>query len=170
MGRSLALGSVGRHHIFGPGTDRDGRGQDEKRVPILSEPQQPSRRRRARRSDAPRTERLNLRLNASELRSIQLAAERANLSPAAYVAGRAVAVARGEISPLPADEQDRAKEVRDSRTAVKRIGTNINQIATVMNAEGLVPPPQLEAAAEAARRAIERLDDATIVLMERYNG
>ncbi|MER6845818.1 plasmid mobilization relaxosome protein MobC [Streptomyces platensis] len=126
---------------------------------------QPARR-RARNASAPRSKRVNLSFNESEYKIVMLAAERDSLSPGAYAARTTLAVARGELIPLPADYRDRLRTLAHSRVAVNRIGNNLNQIAAVLNSDGEVPPAQLAAVLERVSRAVETLDAATLATME----
>ncbi|MGW1839624.1 plasmid mobilization relaxosome protein MobC [Streptomyces sp. NPDC002067] len=126
---------------------------------------QPARR-RARNAAAPRAKRVNLSFNQTEFDLLKLAAERENLSPGAYAARTSLAVARGELIPLPADYRDRLRTLAHSRVALNRIGNNLNQIAAALNAEGEVPPAQLAAVLERVSRAVETMDAATVATME----
>ncbi|MEV6672856.1 hypothetical protein [Streptomyces sp. NPDC051162] len=110
---------------------------------------------------------MNLAYNDRELSYVHDAAALAGLKPAAYAARQALAVAKGELVPLPADEKERLKAFSEARVAVDRIGTNVHQIARVLNSGGEQTPEQIVAVLERAERALARLDDATIALMER---
>lgn len=127
---------------------------------------QPVARRRARRSDDPRSERVNLRLNPTEKRTIELAAVRQNLSAGAYAARAAYLVAKGELLPLPVDEKEKLQTLSEARVALNRIGTNLNQIAHVLNSDGVVTPEQLTAVLIRVAEAVERVDDASLSLMD----
>ncbi|MDX2845746.1 plasmid mobilization relaxosome protein MobC [Streptomyces ipomoeae] len=126
----------------------------------------PRARRRERRSDNPRSYRVNLAYNDAELAVIQTAAALAGLKPAAYAARAALAVAKDEVSPAPVDEKERLRMLADARVAVNRIGNNLNQIAHVLNSEGEETPERLAAVLDRVERAIRTLDDATIAVME----
>lgn len=54
----------------------------------------------------------------------------------------------------------------DARVAANRIGTNLNQIARVMNSEGEETPERLESVLERVEIAVRRLDEATIAMLE----
>ena len=94
-----------------------------------------------------------------------MAAERQSLAPGAYAARAAIAVAKGEVAPIPTTERERLQELQAARVAVNRIGTNLNQIAHVLNAEGDVTPQQLAAVLTRVAEAVERLDDATVAML-----
>ncbi|MFP8906180.1 plasmid mobilization protein [Streptomyces atacamensis] len=126
----------------------------------------PRARRRERRSDNPRRHRVNLAYNDTELAIIQTAAAVAGLKPAAYAARAALAVAKEEVSPAPVDFKDRLRALADARVAVNRIGNNLNQIAAVLNAEGEETPERLAAVLERVEVAVQRLDAATLAVLE----
>ncbi|MBK6015927.1 plasmid mobilization relaxosome protein MobC [Streptomyces sp. MBT53] len=126
----------------------------------------PRARRRERRSDNPRTYRVNLAYNDTELAIIQTAAAVAGLKPAAYAARAALAVAKEEVSPAPVGWKERLRTLGDARVAVDRIGTNLNQITRVLNSEGVETPERIDAVLERVERAIRRLDEATMAVME----
>lgn len=121
--------------------------------------------RRLRHTETPRNRRVNLRISAAEYKALKQAADRSDLAVGAYAARSAVAVAKGDIVPIPVDERELRKEVLDSRAAVDMIGSNLNQIARVFNSGGTVAPAQLEAVLARVETAVRRLDDATIDLM-----
>lgn len=126
----------------------------------------PRARRRERRSDNPRTHRVNLAYNDAELAIIQTAAAVAGLKPAAYAARAALAVAKEEVNPAPVDLKDRLRALADARVTVNRIGNNLNQIAHVLNADGEETPERLAAVLERVDRAVRTLDAATLAVME----
>ncbi|WP_326655710.1 plasmid mobilization relaxosome protein MobC [Streptomyces sp. NBC_01750] len=126
----------------------------------------PRARRRERRADNPRSHRVNLAYNDVELAIIMTAAAVAGLKPAAYAARAALAVAKEEVSPAPVDYKDRLRMLADARVAANRIGTNLNQIARVMNSEGEETPERLESVLERVEIAVRRLDEATIAMLE----
>ncbi|MFJ2110787.1 plasmid mobilization relaxosome protein MobC [Streptomyces sp. NPDC087850] len=128
--------------------------------------EKPRPRRRERRADNPRRHRVNLAYNDVELATLTTAAALACLRLSAYVARSALAVAKEEVSPAPVEYRDQLRTLSDARTAVNRIGTNLNQIARVMNAEGEETPERLDAVLERVEAAIRRLDEATIAVME----
>lgn len=128
--------------------------------------EKPRARRRERRADNPRSFRVNLAYNDVELAIITTAAALAGLKPAAYAARAALAVAKEEVSPAPVDYKDRLRMLSDARIAANRIGTNLNQIARVMNSEGEETPERLEAVLERVEVAVRRLDEATVAMLE----
>ncbi|MFD6918312.1 plasmid mobilization relaxosome protein MobC [Streptomyces virginiae] len=126
----------------------------------------PPTRRRERRADNPRTHRVNLAYNDVELATILTAAAMAGLKPAAFAARAALAVAKEEVSPAPVDYKDRLRMLSDARVAANRIGTNLNQIARVLNSEGEETPERLEAILERVEMAVRHLDEATVAMMD----
>ncbi|GAA2105602.1 hypothetical protein GCM10009801_81770 [Streptomyces albiaxialis] len=131
----------------------------------MSEPDAPAGR-RLRHTKTPRDHRVNLRISAAEYEALKQAADRSRLAVGAYAARSAVAVAKGEIVPLPVDERELRREVIDSRADMNRIGNNLNQIAHTLNADGVVTPAQLATVLSRVEDAVRRLDDATISLMD----
>ena len=98
-----------------------------------------------------------LRVSVDEYTAIAGAAREAGLDPSGYAAETALAAAAGTDPPSAAPWRTALAELIEARTQVRRIGTNINQAARAINADG-EPPPWLERAASTAERALERLD------------
>ncbi|WP_078911672.1 plasmid mobilization relaxosome protein MobC [Streptomyces sp. NRRL WC-3742] len=130
---------------------------DEKMPPV---------RRRARRADAPRDKRVNLRLNSLEYAVLLTAAAKKHQQVGAYVAASALAVAREEVSPAPVETKDRLRTLAEARVSVNRIGNNLNQIAHVLNGGGEETPERLAAVLAVVERAVASLDAATIATMQ----
>ncbi|MHC3394712.1 plasmid mobilization relaxosome protein MobC [Streptomyces lavendulocolor] len=101
-----------------------------------------------------------------EYATLMTASAGADLSPGAYAASAALAVAREEIHPAPVDEKARLRTLAEARVAVNRIGNNLNQIAHVLNAEGEETPERLAAVLERVEKAVQSLDAATVAVME----
>jgi uncharacterized membrane protein YadS len=127
----------------------------------------PEQRRRGRRNDEPRPHRMNLRLGDDERAAIEAAAKFAGKTPTSFAADVAVAVAMGRLTPIPLTYREELRELVDARTALTRIGTNLNQIARVLNSGGDVTQEQLQAVIERVTEAVRRVDEATIVNMRR---
>ncbi|WP_411575128.1 MobC family plasmid mobilization relaxosome protein [Streptomyces fradiae] len=127
----------------------------------------PEQRRRTRRNDEPRPHRLNLRLGDDEKAAIEAAAAFARKTPTSYAADVAVAVAMGRLTPIPTTYREELRELVDARTALTRIGTNLNQIARALNSGGDVTQEQLDAVLERVEAAVRRVDEATVVNMRR---
>ncbi|MGW3201946.1 plasmid mobilization protein [Streptomyces sp. NPDC001118] len=95
-------------------------------------------RRRERQSENPRERRMNLRFNDDEHEIVSLAAQRAGLTPASYAARVTVAVAKGELAPMPTGEADRIKAFNDADVSLNRVGNNLNQLTAVLNQAALI--------------------------------
>ena len=84
------------------------------------------------------------------------------------MAAAALASAQGAEPPTAGSEsRELLTELMQSRTAVRRYGTNLNQIAAAMNSGVTEPPLWLTAAVAGAERATARIDDAASVLRRR---
>ncbi|MFF7954164.1 MobC family plasmid mobilization relaxosome protein [Streptomyces griseorubiginosus] len=127
----------------------------------------PEQRRRRRRDDEPRPHRMNLRLGDDEKAAIEAAATLARKTPTSYAADVAVAVAMGSLTPIPTTYREELRELVDARLALTRIGTNLNQIARVVNSGGDVTQEQLDAVLARVGEAVRRVDEATLVNMRR---
>jgi hypothetical protein len=103
-----------------------------------------------------------------EWATIAWAAARAGLRPSGYVAAAALASAQGAEPPTAGSEsRELLTELMQSRAAVRRYGTNLNQIAAAMNSGVSDPPVWLAAAVAGAERATARIDEAASVLRRR---
>ncbi|MEU4038667.1 plasmid mobilization relaxosome protein MobC [Streptomyces collinus] len=103
--------------------------------------------------------------NETELSILREAAGRDNQALAAWIADAALDVAAEKVVPVSVDARDIVAELIEARRQAARIGNNLNQIAKALNADGTVTAAQVEAAMEAGRRAIQRLDEATLQVM-----
>ena len=117
---------------------------------------------RARGYDAQeRSKRLHVRLSDDEHAAVVRAAAKADLTPTGYAAEAAVlAATRGVGGGEPGAAREAAVQLMRARTALARVGTNLNQAVAKFNATGEVPP-SLAPAVAAARRAIVAVEDAT---------
>ncbi len=103
-----------------------------------------------------------------ELVTISEAAARAGLRPSGYVAAAALASAQGAEPPTARSEsRELLTELMQTRAAVRRYGTNLNQIAAAMNAGVTEPPVWLAAAVAGAARATARIDEVATELRRR---
>ena len=107
--------------------------------------------------------RLNPRFTPDELAEVKAAAASVGTTATGFCADSAVSAARG--TPLSvAATQDREelkrlqRQLFAARTAVNRFGTNVNQIATVLNATGEAPEWMGRAMALVGQ-SIRRLDE-----------
>lgn len=110
---------------------------------------------------------MNLRLGDDEKAAIEAGATLARKTPSSYAADAAVAVAMNTLTPVPLTYQEELRELIDARTALTRIGTNLNQIARAVNSGGSVTQEQLDAVLERVADAVRRVDEATVVNMRR---
>jgi hypothetical protein len=112
-----------------------------------------------------RTKQVFVRLSNDEYDDIAAAAARVDLTPTGYVAEAALAAA-GATTPV--DGQDGSgitrselaqvqRELFAARTALARVGANLNQAVAALNAAGR-PPGSLGDAVEQSQRVLDRLD------------
>jgi hypothetical protein len=119
-------------------------------------------RRRARQKTA-RGHAVFARFSDEEFAVVSVAAARAGVTPTSYVARSAVAVARGEVAPLPSSTGEVVRELVAARTQLVRYGTLLNQAVAKLNATGVagadlgVAVDRCAAAVATVRAATERL-------------
>lgn len=127
---------------------------------------EPATGRRRRNETSPRHNKVGpLKLNDEEFAALTLAADKAGRTPGAYAAAAAVAVARGDLVPLPADERDRLRALTDARAQLRRIGGNLNQVAVKLNTDQ--DAPELAAVLRLVERAVIRIDESVAALLGR---
>lgn len=125
------------------------------------DPKRASGRRRRRTSG--RTYRLTLKFTAAEFAPVREAAAASGLTPTGYAASGAVALARGQVHPLPSSMGEALRELVEARTQLRRFGVLVNQAVAALHSIG-TPPASLMRAIELATRAVRRVDDATVAL------
>ncbi|MEV7535435.1 plasmid mobilization relaxosome protein MobC [Streptomyces hydrogenans] len=103
--------------------------------------------------------------NDAEHALVQAAADQENQALASWVGRIALEVAEETVVPTSVTAKAVVAELIEARKQVKRIGTNYNQIAKVLNSEGEVEDAQMAAVHRALVTAIQRLDQATLQLM-----
>ena len=115
-----------------------------------------------------RTRAVKVLYGQDELDTVAGAAARAGLRPSSYVAAAALASAQG-LAPPTGDSQWREllTELMQTRAAVRRYGTDLNQIAAALTAGATEPPGWLAAAVAGADRATARIDEAAALLARR---
>jgi hypothetical protein len=87
--------------------------------------------------------------------------------PSGYVASAALAAARGVTDIHPNRQLDTAiDEAVALRTAISRVGNNLNQIAHVYNSGGHPRPGALDRALTVLTRSLARIDDAADALVQ----
>jgi hypothetical protein len=118
---------------------------------------------RRRRRTSGRTYRLTLKFTAAEIAPVREAAAASGLTPTGYAASGAVALARGQVRPLPSSMGEALRELVEARTQLRRFGVLVNQAVAALHSTG-TPPASLMRAIELATRAVRRVDDATVAL------
>ena len=119
--------------------------------------------RRRRRQLTARPHAMLARFSDEEFEVLAVAAAAAGLTPTGYVASTAVAVARGQVRPMPSGVGDVVRELVDARAQLVRYGVLLNQAVARLNATGevdgslLAAAQRCDAATAAVRAATERL-------------
>ncbi|MFD8012460.1 plasmid mobilization protein [Streptomyces sp. NPDC058955] len=151
--------------VTGGEADRD----DHREQPSPSTPAFPDRTpRRRSRNPSERTRKTTTRLSDDEKAEIAAAAAQRNVTVARFLAAAGLAAARGSTTLHTNEQLDTAiDELAALRTALARIGNNINQIAYVHNVGGQPRPGELEHALSVLTRSLGRLDDAANDLVTR---
>ncbi|WP_370410876.1 plasmid mobilization relaxosome protein MobC [Streptomyces fradiae] len=144
--------------VTGGEADRD----DHREQPSPSTPAFPDRTpRRRSRNPSERTRKTTTRLSDDEKAEIVAAAAQRNVTVARFLAAAGLAAARGSTALHTNEQLDTAiDELAALRTALARIGNNINQIAYVHNAGGQPRPGELDLALSVLLRILARVDDA----------
>ncbi|MEY9841732.1 plasmid mobilization relaxosome protein MobC [Streptacidiphilus sp. EB103A] len=106
------------------------------------------------------------RLTPDEKAEITAAARRAGLFPSGFLAEAGLAAARGSTTIQPNRRLDDAiDELTATRTALARIGNNINQIAYIYNSASTPRPGELDHALAALVQTLARIDDTATALV-----
>ncbi|MFD7070628.1 plasmid mobilization relaxosome protein MobC [Streptomyces sp. NPDC059913] len=117
--------------------------------------------RRRTRDPTQRTRKTTTRLSDTEKAEIATAAAQRNITVARFLAAAGLAAARGSTTLHTNERLDTAiDELAALRTALARIGNNINQIAYVLNSGGHPRAGELEHALGILTRLLARVDDA----------
>ncbi|MFB7114686.1 hypothetical protein [Streptomyces sp. NPDC056291] len=137
--------------------------------PSPSQPAFPDRKpRRRARNPSQRTHKTTTRLSDMEKTEITAAAKQRAVTVARFLAAAGLAVARGSTTVHTNEQLDAAiDELAALRTAVSRVGNNINQIAFVYNAGGQPRPGELDHALTTLIRVLARVDDAADTLVKK---
>ncbi|MFF7777039.1 plasmid mobilization relaxosome protein MobC [Streptomyces tanashiensis] len=124
--------------------------------------------RRRSRNPSERTRKTTTRLSDTEKAEIVAAATQRGVTVARFLAAAGLAAARGSTALHTNEQLDAAiDELAALRTALARIGNNINQIAFAHNAGGQPRPGELDHALSFLTRLLGRLDDAANDLVTR---
>ena len=136
--------------------------------PSPSSPAFPDRQpRRRTRNPSERTHKTTTRLSDTEQTEIATAAQHRAVTVARFLAAAGLAVARGSTTAHSNEQLDIAiDELVALRTALSRIGNNINQIAYIHNAGGQPLPGELDHALTALTRSLACVDNAADVLVK----
>ncbi|WEV29119.1 MobC family plasmid mobilization relaxosome protein [Streptomyces sp. 71268] len=124
--------------------------------------------RRRDRNPTERARKTTTRLSDDEKAEIVAAATQRSVTVARFLAAAGLAAARGSTTLHTNEQLDTAiDELAALRTALSRIGNNINQIAYVHNAGGQPQPRELEHALTTLTRLLARIDDAADTLVKK---
>ncbi len=93
------------------------------------------------------------RFSDDEFEDLAVAAALAGVTSTSYVASTAVAVARGQVRPMPSGVGDVVRELVEARAQLVRYGVLLNQAVARLNATGEV--------GGSLRAAAQRCDEAT---------
>jgi hypothetical protein len=113
-----------------------------------------------------RTESVRARYDRDELAAVAAAAERAGLTTSGYVAAAALAAASNSEPPDASGDRELLGELLQARLAVRRYAVNVNQGIAALNS-GAGAPVWLERAVAGCDRAVGRLDELTVLLLQR---
>ncbi|MFF0714059.1 plasmid mobilization protein [Streptomyces bauhiniae] len=158
----------GNRHQGAPDTGKDA-DRDHRQQPSPSTLAFPDRKpRRRSRNPSERTRKTTTRLSDDEKAEITAAAAQRGVTVARFLAVTSLAAARGSTTLHTNERLDTAiDELVAVRTALARIGNNINQIAYIHNAGGQPRPGELDHALTILTRLMARVDDAADVLVSR---
>ncbi|WP_239934112.1 MobC family plasmid mobilization relaxosome protein [Streptomyces sp. CBG31] len=168
--RARALGGQpGNRHQGVPATGGEADHDHRREQPNPSTPAFPDRTpRRRRRNPSERTRKTTTRLSDDEKAEIAAAAATRNVTVARFLAAASLSAARGSTTLHTNEHLDAAiDELAALRTALARIGNNINQIAYVLNSGSRPRVGELDRALAALTRVLSCLDDAANALVDR---
>ncbi|MFJ3591973.1 plasmid mobilization protein [Streptomyces sp. NPDC090231] len=159
----------GNRHQGAPVTGGESDRDDHREQPSPSTHAFPDRKpRRRSRNPSERTRKTTTRLSDTEKAEIVAAAAQRGITVARFLAAAGLATARGSTTLHANERLDSAvDELAALRTALARIGNNINQIAYVHNVGGQPRPGELDHALSVLTRSLGRLDDAANDLVTR---
>ena len=173
-GRERPVGPRARAHGDPPddrhqGAPITGGEADQREQPSPSTPAFPDRKpRRRSRNASERTRKTTTRLSDTEKAEIVAAAAQRGVTVARFLAAAALATARGSTALHTNEQLDTAiDELAALRTALSRIGNNINQIAHIHNAGGQPRSGELAHALTTLTRLLARIDDTADALVKK---
>jgi len=161
-----------------PGDQQDSRHQGaplaggaaaEPEQPSPSAPAFPDRKpRRRARNPSERTHKTTTRLSDTEQAEIAAAAQQRAVTVARFLAAAGLAAARGSTTAHTNEQLDAAiDELAALRTALARVGNNINQIAFIYNAGGQPRPGELDTALTSLTTLLSRIDNTSDTLVRK---
>ncbi|MEU3793001.1 plasmid mobilization relaxosome protein MobC [Streptomyces fructofermentans] len=107
-------------------------------------------------------------MSDTEKTEITAAAKQRAVTVARFLAAAGLAVARGSTTVHTNEQLDAAiDELAALRTAISRVGNNINQIAFVYNAGGQPRPGELDHSLMTLTRVLARVDDTADTLVKK---
>ncbi|MGQ4488592.1 MobC family plasmid mobilization relaxosome protein [Streptomyces sp. SAS_281] len=168
--RARALGDQpGNRHQGAPVTGGEADSDAHREQPSPSTPAFPDRTpRRRSRNPSERARKTTTRLSDTEKTEIADAATQRGVTVARFLATAGLSAARGHAAVHSNEQLDTAiDELAALRTALARIGNNINQIAFVLNSGGHPRAGELEHALGALTELLARVDDAANDLVVR---
>ncbi len=112
-----------------------------------------------------RTESVRARYDRDEL-AVVAAAARAGMTPSGYVAATALAVAANSRPPDASGDRELLGELLQARLAVRRYAVNVNQGIAALHS-GAGAPVWLQRAAAGCDRCVARIDELTVLLLQR---
>ncbi|WP_435206949.1 plasmid mobilization protein [Streptomyces sp. bgisy104] len=159
----------GNRHQGAPVNGGEADHDDHREQPSPSAPAFPDRKpRRRTRNPSERTRKTTTRLSDDEKAEITAVATQRGVTVARFLAAAALAAARGSTTLHTNERLDAAiDELAALRTALARIGNNINQIAYTYNVGGQPRPGELDHALTVLIRLTARVDDAADALVRR---
>ncbi len=113
-----------------------------------------------------RTESVRARYDRDELAVVAAAAARAGMTPSGYVAATALAVAAISRPPDASGDRELLGELLQARLAVRRYAVNVNQGIAALHS-GAGAPVWLQRAAAGCDRCVARIDELTVLLLQR---
>jgi uncharacterized protein (DUF1778 family) len=114
---------------------------------------------RRERGETPRPHSLRVRLSDVEKQALEEAAGRSGLALGAFVVQAGLNEAEHRAAPVGALQREAVGELIRAAGLVRRIGVNLNQAVTRLNATGEAGP-DLAPAAAYCMRAVRRVDEA----------
>ncbi|MEU9998122.1 hypothetical protein [Streptomyces sp. NPDC050848] len=124
-----------------------------------------SSRRRERESGGTRETRIKVSYNDDEHAIVKAAAERERQATASWIGRVSLDVAEEIVLPTPVNARAVVAELIETRRQLKRIAVHHDQQVKVMNSDGEVPGPLMEAMHQALVTAIRRTDEAVLQVM-----